>query len=1810
MSDPFSAYAGQLYGPAPAAPAPTAPSDPISAYAAQLAAQPAADPDPDFGNVQGRSSSTAPSAPSGRFASLGAGIAAAGGQPGLGSVPPSSALQDVLQLAKITGQGAAGTAGSVLAAAERLGGPGGFGQVSDGDLQGILAAAALPGAPPGAAAAMSSPIARGSQALQQGAQASTEQYLSQDPGSPLRQAAAFGANAAGQVGPTTLMPLAGGEAAGALAEPYLEQLALRAPVTARLLGMGAKLAGAGAEGTAFGIGNADPDRPLMDQLPEIAQQAAIGAGTAGLVEGLRAIGDARAPVARPDAAAIPSLAPAGPPEGFSAAPVDPKLGYAIDDRSTPGSAARTLGAVGDGGSGELDYHRAAGGGFIPTDLRVPPDAPPEVARALYQAAAEIEGPHAGDLAPDGPVQAASAAIRQTDPDVFGDYRATVPALTSEELAAFTPGTSDAVGSPANADLVQALGDRAPWPADAPPPVARAFPTYRDPAELAETRAAIPLRVPSLEEMQERMVERQAPAAPPDAQLPGAGGWGASWNFTHAVSPDGSRIPIAGPEAFGDTGTLAAAGMSPEARQQLYEARQSLLDGQDRAGLYDPTVGNWFSPDLARVARIAQDSAAGHGPLWYVDLPRARAAEVEVVPNGDSALPPTLSAQARPLTADTPAPAPDAKRYFRTVPPEEARARAAGSWPEDPALKAARLRHLQATDARFQAAGRGPLYGDDSPVIQRVKAALLNGAIGDPELAERVTNHADPQVRAIGDAVGSVAPTLEPLRRGAAAGELAPLGIQDELRGALARVADPSRPAPRDPTTAAIGDLMRDNAAHPEEIAKGLHRYAELHLLADREAPIAKEELARAAFDPAERQRAGQIIPLEESTPVSLPAKPKPIIGKPGEQGFISLSSRGQRFGTSSPLSRWFSVDGKFAAMGDDLRGFTKAAVNTKDFNLLARSGQITAEVRDFGGAFDRYYQAMRKVDPAVERGPLLDHAMSYLRGETDGADLPRDLRLATDAMRRGYDANTDRMLSTPGFIGPSMKETLEANRGTYAARTFERYTNPDAWAKKVFEDPREKWRLDAFTEWAMGEHPEWTEDNARGYARQLLLDDPGALRDTVALQKGNIGSQGRENLIRRIGAGATDETSEGLFGAGLPRQIDDLLGLHRDPAMSYQIGAMRAARDLEVYDLHMKLLAKDQQIAASGGRPLFTLQPTEDGPLRIGGNGPLKNLHTSPEVAAVIRGTDSTSGKQALWLRSLLTANGYWKTGVTALNFPAAPLRNLLSWHMQYLAGGHFTEAMPGVPEVDIARHMPMLVEANLGTKYGAILKLQNALRESIQTADGAGLREQTLAARRAEIYKLRELGVLGQSTMRADLEAYNPLEHGGPKAAQNVVRNLGAAWSIEHDGGKHLYWRAERSNLAWANPSMAPELLDQLAAERTRAATPTRSEVVPAARAMRANPFVGPFPSWHAESVRNTLNNLRIGLTDLADDNPRMKVLGAKRLAGLTVASLVRYGAIPAVASWLFNTDERHVDALRKLMPEYYRNTVAVVTSRAGGLIRYLSLSPYMPQSSWQDAVDAVLRGVHEHQPVDGLIDGISEWMNHFIDPEAIAKTGIDLAYNQQRRGSLLDQAMNPLRTHPRTLQGPPVYLEGAGAATAAPQAGAFLWRNLAPGAAREGERMARASGDFGLSNVNARGKQYNMSDEEASLAGIRFSTIDANAALASTGHDLNQAITDSKGYYSQQRSQSQNDPRTALEAKGAANAKYKTAWDEAADKVQAARQLGVPDGAIFGNLVRSGLPPRVARQVMAGQFQPLTLTKPYRPPRDLVGEGMEGLQ
>jgi hypothetical protein len=1112
-------------------------------------------------------------------------------------------------------------------------------------------------------------------------------------------------------------------------------------------------------------------------------------------------------------------------------------------------------------------------------------------------------------------------------------------------------------------------------------------------------------------------------------------------------------------------------------------------------------------------------------------------------------------------------------------------------------------------------------------VEGTQRWLLGSALGDQALAHRVAGSEDRTLARLADPIASVAPSLAD----------APPELRGYLRQAVDAYATTREAGETGPEIARLGRLLgpdapeeihriasflSENAEHPESVAQYLHRVAELHQQSGGQTGAAGQlslaQLLEMAADRDQRQAAGSVIPLESSNPVTKSV----VTGKPGEAGFVDL--RGPRFGEASPIRRWFTREGKFAAMGDDVAGRVKTLVTEKDFRVKATEKRVVANVRDYGTALRDQMEVLTHADVApgspIGPGATIEDVHSYVRagimGENDLSAVGPPLQEAAAALRAHLTEQSRAYLQRPD-LPASLKAVIGENLDSYFPRTFERITDPKAYAKGIKKDfdaardagaPRgQSWKISEAADWAQREHPDWSRGDAEGYAFKLLMDDPQAAyavaRGTQA-QKAAMGTESRGNLKARL---------------GLPEELDNLLGLHADPTRSYQIGAMRAARDLATYDLHSKVAqmgsadpARPDGLTPDGQRPIFVDRPTPDLPVRIGGKGPLAEKFTSEQVAAAIRGTQTISAAHTGFMYYYLKVNGAIKTGKIAMNVPMGVARNMLTWPSLLLAGGHWVEAFPAKYAWETIKTLPLAIEANLGTREGGVLRFAKRLAGSLPLANGETVGDhmfpqgQKLADLRAEVLRKTELGVLGQSTSADDLRYYTGMENepDASSRAGKVIRDLGGIWSGEHDMGKDIVFEAERAGLAKANPDLSPDELDKWARDRMLATTPSRSEVSEGVRAIRAAPGISPFPTFAAERYRNMKNNAMIAWEDLNSTNPQMKVLGAKRAAGLLTALAMAGGGTSWMLQKLWGTVKEDADALREFLPEYLKDHQIAVSDRTGGKIRYADISPLMPLTGVTDPAMALLRGIHQGSTRDGMIDAAQEFARPFLDEEFALKTALDLRGNQQSEGNLFDSATNLARQNPRDTRRRQIYLPGGPPGVVAGQIGKYVWHQDAPAMGLEAERMARATGL--LSNTNARGKRYTVADEMAALAGVRFNTIDMNAALTSVGYNLKDALTESKRYFSGERSSSQNDPKTVLDARAAANDRWKNAFEIGLKKVAAARQSGIADYAIRQNLRISGVPPLVIGQLMAGRYSALPLRMPYRQPQDYVGAGM----
>lgn len=750
---------------------------------------------------------------------------------------------------------------------------------------------------------------------------------------------------------------------------------------------------------------------------------------------------------------------------------------------------------------------------------------------------------------------------------------------------------------------------------------------------------------------------------------------------------------------------------------------------------------------------------------------------------------------------------------------------------------------------------------------------------------------------------------------------------------------------------------------------------------------------------------------------------------------------------------------------------------------------------------------------------------------------------------------------------------------------------------------------------ALGGMAQWGDDQLAAYGQRLLDRDPDAF---FGVGQSDIGREGRGNLKRRIiqdprvGDLPTDlaervhqgqlsmptaieqaKQRPGWFAQyaqhapGLPEELDDLLGLYRDPSQRYRTGAMRAAHDQAVYKMHADLAERGT------GSIFFTEDTMRPGFYeKIGGKGPLAELVTSPEIAAVIRGTENTSQQVGPLLNAWRKVNGGAKLAKTALNFPAGHMRNAAAWPFQLMAGGHFGAAFNPARPMQLMKYQ---LADKLGPKRGVMARMAKRLADTVELADGSRLGERwamSLDELRPEIEYLYRQGVFGESAAGADIRHYTgafptlrePGAVAGARKAISAPLEAGVNfWAGGDDLGKHVYYRAELQNLLWADGRLGmaeslpvdyftrPEFADAAreAAERTRLTTPTGSMISPGVRAMRDLP-IAPFPGWTSEVFRTAKEQVKLGLADLRHANPKRKVLGAQRLSGFMAMSALAGGGLAAGVNKLSGVKD--TEGVRSFVPPWSRDSqLAVLEMDPAGKVRYVDASALLPYSAFMDSAGVILRSAADptDSSWDAALDTAQASLQPYIEEDIIANAVLDFARNRQGGESALTIPLQMLRENERRDSSYPIRTPGASATTQAKQAAYFWWKSLAPSglAGLQGERLARAATEDNpeirklfveMTNYD---RDLEIKDEGLAALGLRVSTTDVGKAVARLGTDYVRQRAEASSLYtrrSRMGAEGVAHPEVILAAKKEANEMGKSAHEQAARVVADAFRLG----------------------------------------------------
>jgi hypothetical protein len=736
-----------------------------------------------------------------------------------------------------------------------------------------------------------------------------------------------------------------------------------------------------------------------------------------------------------------------------------------------------------------------------------------------------------------------------------------------------------------------------------------------------------------------------------------------------------------------------------------------------------------------------------------------------------------------------------------------------------------------------------------------------------------------------------------------------------------------------------------------------------------------------------------------------------------------------------------------------------------------------------------------------------------LHGQAPATTLPEAIRPVVQRMREELDALSARFIDEGVAEGP-LAETIDANMGVYLTRSYRKYDDP-AWAKKVSVQVRNKAKA-----LLRQEYPDRTEAEITGLIEELLYteDSPIAL-----VAKGKLGSKDLSILKHK---------------QDIPVEIRELWGEYKDPRVNYTRSVAKMAGLLENH----RFL---ETVRAEGLGKFFFEKPTEGYHIKFAAEGTkalesLNGLHTSPEIAQAFRDAMGEPIHGA-WFRAYMAANGASKFGKT-VGSVMTHVRNVLGNSGFALANGHWDVFKAPKAVKAVAASLRWTKDAEYRAYYRELQEL-GVVHESVQAGE---LRDVLRDASKTSL----------EAMTKSRLERAG---RAGVKFAAEVYHAEDAAWKVYAYENELARYRA-------AEPNTPLPSLKAKVAGIVRNTYPTYSMTPRAAKLLRRIPFIGPFVSFPAEVFRTGWHTLALTGEELASANPKVRAIGARRLAGLITAT----AAIPATtfaSRYIAGVGKDKDKAVREFLPPWSENSnLLFLNNSPDGNPRVIDLSYTDPYSYLRTPLMALVRGEDWETK---LAEATVELLSPFLSEEILAGKLLDIARNQTKDG--------------RQLWNPQDSAEEKGWKIAE-----HVYDAMEPGTVSSLRRIAK--GITGEPTVA--GQVYDPVTETAAMfTGMRVLGVDARRALFYKMSHLQRNLGDAQALTLRALSEAEmtGDTSNVGEARAHTEARRQQLIQEAGQAAQAAQTLGVPQHDIQRLLRSAGLSVDLTGQVLG--------LRPYRP-------------
>ena len=415
---------------------------------------------------------------------------------------------------------------------------------------------------------------------------------------------------------------------------------------------------------------------------------------------------------------------------------------------------------------------------------------------------------------------------------------------------------------------------------------------------------------------------------------------------------------------------------------------------------------------------------------------------------------------------------------------------------------------------------------------------------------------------------------------------------------------------------------------------------------------------------------------------------------------------------------------------------------------------------------------------------------------------------------------------------------------------------------------------------------------------------------------------------------------------------------------------------------------------------------------------------------------------------------------------------------------------------------------------------------------------------------------------------------------------------TVKGDSSAGKYFQKMAQRKGYINSAITPEegfsnFLDEVAGKLTRNNVPNYAYVGRTGRALRQTPF-GNFIAFPIEIMRTgnniytqAIDEITTGIGKGSWDNPEFKELyqlGLRRLFSFgTTAAGVPAGLV-ATAKAYHDVDDQEMDALRRMVPEWSKNSTLIPMGRdENGYLKYIDFSYSNAYDTLIRPFNSIVTALGENEGRDSLMKALGTGMQDSLS-EVLKPYATESIYTEALLDSVIRRGVGR--------GGRKIWNDEDDWGVKTGKSLLHLGKALEPGSWRQLVRIGQAA----TGTTDKYGRHHKLEDEIHSLYGMRIINSDPENSMKYMISDFTKRLTNDRNLFQSPLIKGGRvSPNDILNRYKYSEAKRFASMKDMYRDIEAARTLGMSNAKIKKMLyARKGLDRDVAKDVLRGLYEP----------------------